>query len=40
MRTTGRGLDPQPYLEYLSDKYGGLYGLEPATMHGPKEQTA
>ncbi|WP_161880700.1 carboxypeptidase M32 [Deinococcus alpinitundrae] len=33
-RVTGRGLDPQPYLEYLSGKYGELYGLTPQ-----KEQT-
>ena len=26
-RTTGGGLDPQPYLEYLTDKYSRLYGL-------------
>ncbi|WP_293910405.1 carboxypeptidase M32 [Deinococcus sp.] len=26
-RTTGGGLDPQPYLEYLSGKYTELYGL-------------
>ena len=26
-RTTGGGLDPQPYLEYLSSKYTELYGL-------------
>lgn len=25
--TTGRGLDPQPYLTYLSSKYRELYGL-------------
>ncbi len=34
MRVTGRGLDPQPYLDYLSGKYGELYGLN---TH--KEQT-
>ena len=28
VRTTGSGLDPQPYLDYLSTKYTGLYGLE------------
>ncbi|CAM3710636.1 carboxypeptidase M32 [Deinococcus frigens] len=33
-RVTGRGLDPQPYLEYLSGKYGELYGLD-----RQKEQT-
>ncbi|CAM4118985.1 carboxypeptidase M32 [Deinococcus marmoris] len=27
-RVTGRGLDPQPYLDYLSGKYGELYGLD------------
>ncbi|AZI44891.1 carboxypeptidase M32 (plasmid) [Deinococcus psychrotolerans] len=27
IRATGRGLDPQPYLDYLSGKYGELYGL-------------
>ena len=27
-RTTGGGLNPQPYLEYLTDKYSRLYGLE------------
>ena len=27
-RTTGGGLDPQPYLEYLTDKYSRLYGLK------------
>ncbi|CAM3245925.1 Metal-dependent carboxypeptidase [Deinococcus saxicola] len=26
-RVTGRGLDPQPYLDYLSGKYAELYGL-------------
>ncbi|WP_420595965.1 carboxypeptidase M32 [Deinococcus sp.] len=37
-RVTGRGLDPQPYLDYLSGKYGELYGLntQPNTQ---KEQT-
>lgn len=34
-RVTGRGLDPQPYLDYLSGKYGELYGLDIQ-----KEQTA
>ncbi|KQR31806.1 carboxypeptidase M32 [Deinococcus sp. Leaf326] len=29
MRATGRGLDPAPYLTYLTDKYTGLYGLTP-----------
>ena len=29
MRATGRGLNPQPYLDYLSGKYGELYGLNP-----------
>ena len=33
-RVTGRGLDPQPYLDYLSGKYGEFYGLNPH-----KEQT-
>lgn len=28
VRTTGGGLDPQPYLDYLSAKYSGLYGLK------------
>ncbi len=28
VRVTGGGLDPQPYLDYLSTKYRGLYGLE------------
>ncbi|ULH17516.1 carboxypeptidase M32 (plasmid) [Deinococcus sp. KNUC1210] len=27
-RTTGGGLDPQPYLDYLTRKYTTLYGLE------------
>lgn len=27
VEATGRGLDTQPYLSYLSDKYRGLYGL-------------
>ncbi len=26
-RATGRALDPQPYLRYLTGKYGALYGL-------------
>ena len=26
-RATGRPLDPEPYLRYLTDKYQGLYGL-------------
>jgi len=28
VRTTGEGLNPQPYLEYLTEKYTGLYDLE------------
>jgi len=28
VRTTGEGLNPQPYLDYLTRKYSGLYGLE------------
>jgi len=28
VRTTGEGLNPQPYLDYLTEKYTGLYGLE------------
>lgn len=27
VRATGRGLDPQPYLDYLGGKYAELYGL-------------
>ncbi|MFC4454021.1 carboxypeptidase M32 [Deinococcus sonorensis] len=27
-RATGSGLDPQPYLDYLSEKFTGLYALE------------
>ncbi|GGO33686.1 carboxypeptidase M32 [Deinococcus humi] len=27
-RVTGRGLDPQPYLDYLDGKYGELYSLD------------
>ncbi|WP_407572446.1 carboxypeptidase M32 [Deinococcus altitudinis] len=30
VRTTGEGLNPQPYLDYLTGKYSGLYGLEHA----------
>ncbi len=30
VRATGRGLDPQPYLNYLSGKYAALYGLSAA----------
>ena len=26
-RATGRGLDPEPYLEYLETKFGALYGF-------------
>ena len=29
VRATGRGLDPAPYLGYLTDKYTALYGLTP-----------
>ncbi len=28
VRTTGEGLNPQPYLDYLSGKFGELYSLE------------
>ncbi|UBV44291.1 carboxypeptidase M32 (plasmid) [Deinococcus taeanensis] len=28
VRTTGSGLDPQPYLDYLTEKFTGLYALE------------
>ncbi|GGL99201.1 carboxypeptidase M32 [Deinococcus aerophilus] len=38
-RTTGHGLDPQPYLDYLSGKFTELYGLDHPTV-GRKEQTA
>jgi len=31
-RTTGRGLDPAPYLTYLSGKYRDLYGLTEKEM--------
>ncbi|PNY81458.1 carboxypeptidase M32 [Deinococcus koreensis] len=29
VRVTGRPLDPQPYLDYLTGKYSALYGLTP-----------
>jgi len=37
VRTTGGGLDPAPYLQYLTDKYSGLYGLkaEAAPLSAP-----
>ncbi|MFK7600932.1 carboxypeptidase M32 [Deinococcus sp. SM5_A1] len=38
-RVTGRGLDPQPYLDYLSSKYGELYELAETTETVQKEQT-
>jgi carboxypeptidase Taq len=28
LRATGRTLDPEPYIAYLTDKYSELYGLE------------
>ena len=28
VRATGEGLNPEPYLSYLSEKFGELYGLE------------
>ncbi|GHF38361.1 carboxypeptidase Taq [Deinococcus metalli] len=33
VRATGRGLDPQPYLRYLTDKFTGLYDLAPQESH-------
>jgi carboxypeptidase Taq len=37
VRTTGGGLDPAPYLQYLTDKYRDLYGLkaEAAPLSAP-----
>ncbi|MFC4640167.1 carboxypeptidase M32 [Deinococcus hohokamensis] len=32
-RTTGGGLDPAPYLKYLTGKYSELYGLSPQEAH-------
>ncbi|MEI9986348.1 MAG: hypothetical protein WDN69_26160 [Aliidongia sp.] len=29
-RATGRALDPQPYIDYLTAKYTDLYGVVPA----------
>jgi carboxypeptidase Taq len=28
VKATGRGLDPEPYIAYLTKKYSGLYGLQ------------
>jgi carboxypeptidase Taq len=29
-KATGRALDPQPYIDYLTEKYSALYGVVPA----------
>ena len=38
VRATGRGLDPEPYLDYLSGKYAELYGL--GAESGPEKENA
>jgi carboxypeptidase Taq len=36
-RTTGRPIEIGPYVRYLQQKYGALYGLEPAVSAGRKQ---